>query len=113
MTSEPDPDGLRARLIELLDPQGVPERARRMAQRGGRSLRGKPVRGVRRARSAPPPAAATGAGAGGPAPGATVPVATGDRPMTATAGADQAPRAPATARADRASPSVGARGAPE
>ena len=50
MTSDLEPERLRARLVELLDPQSVPKRARRMAQRGSRTLRGKRVRGGRRAR---------------------------------------------------------------
>jgi diadenylate cyclase len=71
MTSDIDPERLRSRLIELLGPQdGVSDRARRMAQAGGRTLRGKPLRGARRARHATPAAttstvdgAAAGAGA--------------------------------------------------
>ena len=51
MTSDLEPERLRARLVELLDPQSVPKRARRMAQRGSRTLRGKRVRG---AASGPP-----------------------------------------------------------
>jgi diadenylate cyclase len=96
MTSDIEPERLHARLVELLGPQdGVSDRARRMAERGGRRLRGKPIRGPRRPRN-PVSAASPSAG-----------------PPTAPAGAPTAsvgtPQAASSTRPDRTAPATGAR----
>jgi diadenylate cyclase len=107
MSSELEADRLRQRLIELLDPEGVPERARRMAQRGGRTLRGKPLRGARRARHASVASATVAPAVAGAAvaPGVS---AVADAP-------DPAPLdlPPTASRPERPAPSAGARGATE
>jgi diadenylate cyclase len=124
MSSELDAERLRDRLVELLDPEGVPERARRIALQGGRTLRGKPIRGTRRTRRTPP-----AGGVAGPTVATATPASTA---MSTTAGAAdtsaqgpavpgsppaQAPAtgsAPPTAsRSERSAPSTGPHGVTE
>jgi diadenylate cyclase len=111
ITSDIEPERLRTRLVELLGPQaGVSGRARRMAERGGRRLRGKPIRGPRRPRSPGNTAVgtATTAASGVGAPVIPAPAASSRPDGAVTAAASPAQAGPSP-RPDRTAPVTGAR----